>query len=210
MLIIDEEKGRKHRLLKQQEAERQRLAEWVKEQEANQIWLRDDNNPTNVMRQMGFPLTAAQFESKLKRILPNMHTEFNFFRPDKKALYVIDRRGKNYVCPYESGLMPEHSILAQKTEEIWDGTTFHINRKDMPRAEWIPGKGFIFDERDQRPGVKKIQVPWHEVQRGWRTVLIYLVKQGFLSPAQVEKEFGTKDRIEWAQNMGRREHVTPW
>lgn len=210
MLVIDEAKARKLKAQIAVEKQKADLQEWVKNQTANAIWLNNDQNPTNVMRQMGRPLTAAQFEAKLKRILPNMHTEFNFFRPDKKALYVVDRRGKNYVCPYESGLMSEHSILAQKDEEVWDGTTFHIDRRDMPKGEWVPGEGWQFDPRDKRPGMKTVTQPWHEVMRGWRTVLIYLVKEGYLSPAIVEREFDSDDRPEWAGQMGKRPITRPW
>lgn len=205
-----------------QEAVRERMKAWVLEQIKDSVYVREHEiSPANSERQLGRYMTSAEFEQRLKKKFPNLHFEVNPFNPTKKALYVIDRRGKTYICSYENGFMPEHSIMKIKEIEVPDLDILrqkdpvrhglgHIERKDLPKSEFDPKQGFIAVSTGLKPGFKKVAVPWGEVVRGWRTVLVKLVLANVTTPAEVEAIFGAANRREWAEHMGKREKTLPW
>ncbi len=158
------------------------------------------DNPSIWERQLGQPFTSLEFERRLKKLNPNLHFEVHPAKPDKKCLYLIDIRGKQFICAYENGYMPEQSVWRTKDEEIWDGTT-HIKKADLPDGEFVDGE-WMWNSKE-RPGYTTVKIPYGEAIRGWRTVLLKIIGNFINTPAEVEKIFGTADTAGWAQHTGK-------
>lgn len=194
------------------EKHREDVKQWVMQQVAHAVYLEDtDLSPANSDRQLGRPMFANELEVRLKKLSSNFLAETNPFNASKKALYyAYPGKGKVFVCAYENGVMPEHSIMKVKEEEVWDVEQTHIDRKDLPKHEYQRGVGFRFDPTAPRPGFKKVKLPWGEQKRGWRTVLLKIVIGGLATITDVERIFGTDDRAEWAGHTGKKPVTTPW
>lgn len=202
------------------EKQKQDKIRWAKEQEEDCVFIDNDYiSPANEERQLGKVMLTIDFENKLKSLVPNIQFQFNQFNPAMKAYYILRGNKLQYLGAYHAGYMPEHSIVKRKMEVVWDpkATEAPLKRADLPRSEWVPGKGIVWDETVVRPGWKKIYKPAGELKRGWRTVLIKLVLEGLLTPHQVEKNFGepssTFGKRAWAFHSGQRndkEFVMPW
>ena len=180
--------------------------EWIKQQEALAIYVKHDElSPCNVEKQMGQKMWPHEFESKLKKLNPSLFSEVNTFNKNKRMLYIMENGVKKGICPFENTIMPEHSIVAVKEERYPDPNLYRDNEGNP-----------IYDrtEANKDPdnyGWITHLIPWHEAFRGWRTVLIKLVKEGIASPSQIEQVFGSSDTTGWAYAMGKRENkLTPW
>jgi hypothetical protein len=179
------------------------------EQEKNAIFLaRLEQDPTNPQVQMGREMSPKELERRLKKLNPNLQFAINSHNTTKKYVFCDHNGTKETLCPYENSTMPERSVLKKKAQEVQDMSVSKIERKDLPRATFVPGQGFVFDSL--LPGFKVIQQPWGEAVRGWRTVLIKLVKMGYLTPAQVEREFGSDNTAQWASHLGKQRIAVAW
>lgn len=82
------------------------------------------------------------------------------------------------------------------------------------QSAWEPnGKGigeWIFEPDAVLPGMKKIVHPWGEFMRGYRTILLRLVIDRYISPAQAETTFLRDQTPEWAAGMGHHAKSRPW
>lgn len=139
----------------------------------NQVCLAPDGNRDvgNWLQQCGRPLLTSEFMRLVKRLNPNVGSEPAIQDPSKHVLYVEEsfrndamgwERRKRYLCGMEAQIMPEFSVRLWK----WD---------KMPDPSGLP----------QWVDVKK---PTGEM-RGWRTVLVRLMKERLVSPAGVEQLF---------------------
>jgi hypothetical protein len=132
---------------------------------------------------------------------------------------------------YPTGVLPERSIWRECDEWVPDPsyvpTPGDVDQNDW---EWVPLKGhetqFITDplrpgagkhghwqrkaEDKGRAGWKKLKHAWGEKQRGWRTVLLQLVKLHLLTVQQVEDEFLSDNTPEWARHTGKQNIFRPW
>lgn len=191
------------------EVQRQKTRDYIAEQTQYSVYLNSaKDNPSVWERQLGRAFTTPELENRLKKLNPNLCFERHPFKPDKKCLYHIDQRGKQFICAYENGFSPEHSVMRTKTEEVWNGDT-HINKKDLPKGEFVPGRGFIWDS-PVNPGFKHVEIPYGERIRGWRTVLIKLLASGLCTINSVENIFGCDDTAEWKQHTGKGKTGIPW
>ena len=187
-----------------------------------------DNSPSNFDRQLGKALMDHEVEKRLKRICPNLRFENSPVNPSKKWMWFEFPDGSRFkVMNYEKGLIPEHSLMQQVEKEVLDTDVllgkYHLNRYDLPKHEIIPHEfnedgslkklgDVIFDDRETRPGLKKVRIPWREVIRGYRTMVAMLRHCGYITVADAEREFGADNRSEWAIHMGKRsrDEKTPW
>ncbi len=191
------------------EKQRHEALQYVADQTKYAVYLNDaTDNPSIWERQLGHPYTSVDFEARLRKLNPNLIFEHHPYKPDKKCLYHVNRLGKHFICAYENGYAPEHSVMRTRTEEVWTGQT-HIIKKDLPKGEFVPGKGFIWDSR-VTPGFKEVEVPWGEAIRGWRTVLIKLVGNLIVTVSEVERVFGADDTAEWKKHTGKGVTSIPW
>ena len=214
MLIVDSANAPRLVAGNKREKHDAQIQKWVEDQTETAKYLNDPNdNPTILARQLGRMMTSDELEKKLKKMDPNLHFEWNQFNSSKKMMYHIRPGvGKYSVCPYEAGPMPEHSVLKQKVEMVRDFSVGMVgkpalDRKDLPKYEWVPGQGYVFDSTATLPGWKKVTLPWGEHKRGWRTVLIRLVERGIFTPPQIESVFGADDTPNWAKHMGKQNSI---
>ncbi len=185
-------------------AEKQaKMAAWIKDQEANCICADTltENNPTDILSRIGKPMQATALEAKLKVLNPSLCFQWNEFNSTKKAMYRSTPKGPEYLFPYDSGLMPERSIMAVEEEMIPDAAVFQ--------------PGFVLDRKEfkadgSNPYSRKVKKVWNERQRGWRTVLLKLVRCGALTVTQVETTFGSANTREWQGHLGKAPVTTPW
>ncbi len=197
------------------EKQREQMAAWVEQQTKNSIFLEDEKtNPANALARIGKAMLAGELEGKLKKLNSSLHFEYNSFNSTKKMIYLVDRRGKTPLFPYEAGVMPERSIMNTKeemvpVEDIYESTTFKMNRKDLGKQTWDEKKQeFVSDTPN--PYLRKVLIPWSEKTRGWRTILIKLVIAGAITPKQAEDTFGSHNTREWQNSLGKAKHNLPW
>lgn len=214
MLIKDSEVLTREQVLTPQEKHRAELMGWLEEEAKRFVVVEDSDtvNPTNLGQQLGRPMTSAELELRLGKLLPpSIRFVHNPWIHDKRAVVRVKPEGGfDTICPYESGFMPEHEVLKANVEWVRDRHQTHLDRKDLPKYEIVPGAGVVWDSGAVRPGWKKVVRLGHTLKRGWRTVLIRLVQAGLLTPTQVEREFGVDDRVQWANAMGKRSIIAEY
>lgn len=202
MLLNTSNNEAMHRRLNAQAAKQAQMKTWITEQEANCIAdLDPESNPTDILSRIGKPMHENAFEAKLKVLNPSLIFQWNEFNSTKKAMYRATPKGPEYLFPYDSGLMPERSIMAVEEEMVPDAAVFT--------------PGFVIERKEFKPDgtnpyYRKVKKVWNEKQRGWRTVLIKLVKCGLLTPTQVETAFGAANTKEWQGHLGKTAVTTPW
>jgi len=219
MLIRDEALQDRHAVISPQEAHMAKVKQWAAEQARHCIYVQDDDlSPGNAEKQLGTPLMSEEFERRLAKVLPpNCKFITHPIRPWIRVIIRVFPDGTSEtICPYERGLMPEHSILRIRTEWVRDFSTTRIDRKDLPKADFIPGVGHVFEKDAPRPGWRKIYHLCGEdptagkKTRGWRTVLIRCVEMGVITPTAAEREFGVDDSPQWAAHLGKQKITLPW
>lgn len=214
MLINDSVVQARSRKLTPQEKHAADVAAWIAEEEKRAVLVEDTMliNPASFDQQVGRPITSAELEMKLGKILPpNIIFISNPFVRDKRAaVRVLPNGARETIVPYEAGWMPEHSVFDVKVEWIRDKSITHFTRKDMAKSSYEITPSGIMWTSDHRPGWKKVIKLWNEKKRGWRTVLIRLVQNNLMTPTQAERLFGSDDRVQWANAMGKRSVVADY
>lgn len=176
------------------------------------IWIDTADDPTDLKRVAKGMLTE-DFERKLHKLNPRLRFATLPLKTDKRCVWVEDAAGTAFpISSYEAGWIPESSLRRRETEIIKNSTNVmkvkngkvfnHFERADFPKSEWNP-ETQEFDFAGLCPNEEKIEVPWTEVKRGYRTVLLYLLEAGELDLDQVEREFGAGDTRGWAVHTGR-------
>ena len=208
--VRDEQSQRRDAWRKAYEKHKQEKIKWAKEQEEDCVWVENDYiSPANEERQLGRIMSTKDWEDRVRKLVPSAHFEHNPFNPSMKALYILKNGKKDYVCAYHAGFMPEHSIVKVKEEVVWDPAQTDKPLGRVSESSYTKTDREVrFDPNVLRPGWKKIKKPAGELKRGWRTPLIKLVLSGFLTPSQVEKEFGEPSSLygkkAWAYYSGRK------
>lgn len=221
MLIKDEATQLNHAVVSPKEADEAKRMAWAKEVwEHAKVMVDPATSPTNWERQAGRRLKIQDLENRLVKLNKNLQFEVIPEKPTHKRMNILYGGTKERVCVYNNNeYIPEYSIFDWKEEEVIDTELKHIKRTDLPQAEWkgleydpvtgdVRGEGYRF--KGDIPGVTKVKRPWHELVRGWRTMLAYLVHHGLTSPELVEREFGGSSRVSWAAQMGRSKHELPF
>jgi hypothetical protein len=192
------------------------LQEYYRRTHSQAVWIDTPDDPTSALRAAQGCLTE-EFETRLSKLNRNLQFKTLPLKPDKRVCYVW-RLGKAIpLCVYENPWIPEFSLRARETEIEFNPTPFfkpdvrnaqgqqglmHLDRKDMPKSEWDPEKGeTVF--HGLLPGEEEVELPWREVKRGWRTVLLYLLAAGELFLGDVEREFGAANTRGWKVATGR-------
>lgn len=203
------------------EAQKQKLLDYIA-QEQSHVVLLDDKliDPTNSTKQLGNYMESSLFEKKLITILPpSCFFIDNAWKPGFRAVVRRAPIATFYVdyetlCPYERGILPEHSVMQLVEKEIPDPDVISrrksISRKDLGKFEFKKGEGYIFDDTTVKPGYKRIKQLGREVKRGWRTICIKLIMAGVLTLDDVERVFGSKDDARWAAQTGKQTLILPW
>jgi len=175
----------------------QRQNALAQEIQSNTISVRDDGgrDTSSLLAQMGRPLGSVEVQRRLHLCNPKLIFERCIRYPELTGVYIeLDERTaaggwtkrKVHLFGMESGIMPEFSVLHQTT-------------KHMPNPEVIAGGG----KEIAREAVKWMEVPTFAGEtRGWRTVLIRLLKAKLITRADVERHFDwapSQDSQRWAE-----------
>lgn len=183
----------------QKEAARQRAAS-LRDQailhdiHSNSITVSDDNGTdvSNLLAQMGRPLSAQEVIRRLKIINPSLIFELSIKYPNLYGIYINHQQRnatggwdtvKTHICGMESGIMPEFSVLHKKKINVVDPDVF--SGKQLPR--------------DEKAGWKEIDT-FSDETRGWRSVLIRLMKQKLITRYDVQRHFNwlpDRDSKKW-------------
>lgn len=138
---------------------------------------------TNAEQQLGRPLTCKEITKRLKRCNQNFVFERSKADGTKMGIYIVETRPdavtgfvstqRRFVCGMEFGISPEFSIRHYEDEKIPD-----------PEVE----------------GHWRIIKHFKKETRGWRTVLMRLMKERLITEAQVNQHFETaagRDSRNW-------------
>lgn len=215
MLIKDSEQFLKTLVSAQFEAQDAKLRQWEEESVANSILVKDgDLNAGNAAYQMGKAYTNFEFEAKLQKLNPNFR--FNTFKNKEgqpaRGIWLLTPEGMKSIMGYGVGLIPENSIRRVYYKDIREKGVkkIHIDRSEI-KADWDnENKEFKFDTSKPMPGFRRVWLADRELVRGWRTVLLRLMQEGYLKLTDVEREFGISDRQTWAYGTGKAGADKPW
>ena len=219
MLVLDSQRLEQRRQEKTVERHREQIRKAYENLFSLSVWIDSEENPTDILKRLGTPMTHLELEARLKKLTGELHFEdhpdnwrrkalpgtwlsgslpLSYTTPKRVAYRVLPDGSRQYLFAYEAGIMPEYSILRRISLDRWDGKTTHIDRKDLGR--------------DLKPGTKRLDLPWREEVRGWRTVLVRLIQCGILTVEQVERTFGSGKTASWAAKTGKRDRSLspPW
>jgi hypothetical protein len=197
MLILDspaQERWDRAKAIERTQQQRQQALEH--EIFSNTISVRDDagRDTSNLLAQMGRPLTSAEVQRRLHLCNPKLIFEQSIRHPELVGVYIEkDERTaaggwtkrKVHQFGMESGIMPEFSVRHQTTKRV-------------PNPEVIAGGG----KQISREAVKWLEVPtFYAETRGWRTVLLRALHRGLITRGDAEKYFDwtpSQDSELWA------------
>ena len=193
-----------------------RLQDHYRKVHSQAVWIDTPDDPTAMARAARGCLTE-DFEKRLLKLNPRLHFKTLPMKPDKRVCYIWRLGVAIPLCVYENPWIPELSLRSRQTEIEFNPIPFfnpdrrnrdgqqalmHIDSKDMPKSEWDVEKGeTVF--HGLLPGEEEVELPWREVKRGWRTVLLYLLAAGELFLDDVEREFGAGDTRGWKVATGK-------
>jgi len=166
-------------------ATEKRQRQLAEELEKHQITVEADAgyDISNMMAQIGRPLSAQVVMEKLKKCNSRLYFEVSPWDKSKIGVYLQDPSGTVYmnprgevltikhICGMESGIMPEFTVIHKTKTKVANDELF--GKEEATR-----------------------DVPWKQVEtyldqtRGWRTVLVRLLHGGFINRVDVEEHFG--------------------
>ena len=191
MLVKDTPVLARHRYMKRVENTRGLAIKGGSNDQSAARLVEDKNTSVaNAAVQMGRRLTSTEFMKKLHRINKDLvldphpavaapkdsaYYRLNF---DKAVLSLLVGDQKIYIMVCEGDYMPEWDTMNTKKAKVPDGD---------PGAAW-----------------KTVDIPWHLVKRGWRTVLARLIVKRIVGLEAAEREFGAGARKSWAIMTGKK------
>lgn len=191
MLVKDTPVLARHSYMKKVENSRGLALKGVRNDKQNSNLVGDKNTSVaNPDVQMGKRLTATEFITRLHKINKDIvlepHPAVNapkdsaFYRLnfDKAVLSLMVGDQKIYIMVCEGDYMPEWDTMNTKKTRVPDGDVGGV---------W-----------------KTVEIPWHLVKRGWRTVLARLIVKRIITLDAAEREFGAGTRKSWAIMTGKK------
>lgn len=186
MLALDSEAQarwqREGKREKQRQEKRQALD---KEIRSNTITIQDDagRDTSCLLAQMGRPLASQEVQRRLHLCNPNLIFVRNPRYPELTAIYIEKdertpaggwQKKRFHICGMESGIMPECSVLHKTKIKVANPAILGFGEKVIPREamKWMEVETFYAETR------------------GWRTVLLRLMKAELITRWHVERYFG--------------------
>lgn len=134
---------------------------------------------TSAEKQAGNTLTSAAFMARLRKINPDLimvphpnQNQAEWLKNTGLLYLTLPDQTLEYLMPCEWDRMPEWSVMSQSTAR---------------KPDWKAGGLW-----------KTVPVVGRETKRGWRTILIRLIKKRLITLGATEKEFGIpSDRQSW-------------
>ncbi len=184
---------------------------YIKQQLENAVYLNSNNtNPCLVEKQLGNSLTPEQFGAKLKKLNPSLKIETHPTNPSKICIYYNNGTTREYITVCENILIPEHSIMCVKEEEVPDTDIMRKRTIGGVTVNHIDKRDLVSQNNGCAPGFKKVKIPWSEARRGWRTVLCKIIDHGYVTPTDVEIVFGSDNTPQWKRQMGKGNPTELW
>lgn len=189
MLVLDTSGQERWRGAEKQESRHEsRRKALDQEIRSNTITVESDagRDVTNLLAQMGRPMSCGQVMDRLRLANPNLVFELSKADATKMGVYVMRdvrqstgsvERKKVFLFGMESGFMPEFSVL-------------HKAKAHLPNPELLGSKE------------KTREVDWLSIDtfasetRGWRTVLVRLLHQKLITEHEVNKYFGWSPSVD--------------
>lgn len=213
MLVKDSQWLEKAAAQAQLESYRAQILAWAQLEAENCKYLLDEKtDPTFIPRRLGRPMHHEKLEGKIKKLVPGMKFIWGPLSDviGTKKMVLYGPQGEvRWECVYNTGMMPERSILARKTRDVLDTNLKTWSRKDLPKYEFVPGEGYRWDPDAPPPGFKRVEEPHREVRRGWRTILLRLIVESIVPLTAVERVFGSDSTPEWHGHT-RGQVTRPW
>ena len=186
MLALDTEAQERWKREGKREKHRQeRRAALDKEIRSNTISVEDDagRDTSSLLAQMGRPLTSQEVQRRLHLCNPSLIFVRNPRYPELTAVYIerdertqagTGEKKRKHVCGMESGIMPECSVLHKTKIKVGNPDILGHGDKMIPREamKWMEVETFYAETR------------------GWRTVLLRLMKADLITRWHVEQYFG--------------------
>lgn len=203
--LVDEEKAKKLAFFQKCEADKQKVVDWLKNEEQGLIIV-DANNPVDVPEyQLGTPLNWHKFEKMLRKLPSGDNYVMEDLKDAPKARYLsfVSPKGRIKIGAYGKIDIPEYSTICVEEVVVRDFSLNMLKPVDMPKVRWNPEKGeHETVDGGLLPGWKKIyktigENPWDLKSRGYRTLLMRIVHNKLATPDEVEKVFGKSSRASW-------------
>lgn len=187
MLGVDELTQIRWRQQEQKQAQqecRQRSLKQEIDSHSASVALDAGRDTSNLLAQMGNPLSSQEVERRLKLCNPRLIFERSIRYPNLIGIYInLQERTptgawgtvKKHICGMEAGMMPEFSVLHKKTEKVANPELIG-NTKPTREVDWKTVETFA-DET-----------------RGWRTVLARLLKARLINQGDIDKHFPLPSR----------------
>jgi len=199
MLGLDTEKHLSWRseAAKEKAAELRRK-ELVHEIMSNTVTVEDDagRDVSELLAQLGKPMPSQDVIAKLKLCNPRLifikHPTYELYgiyvkKLERNLTGSLEER-QIHVCGMESGIMPEFSVLHKTTKNVPDPELLG-NKTPTREVNWKQVPTFLAETR------------------GWRTVLVRLLKAGLISEGQVRQYFGwepSRQSRKWHERVSQR------
>lgn len=183
-LVLDTETQQQHAMAAGAEASAAKRAEMLDQEiRSNTISVEDDagRNSGDILAQLGRPLAAQEVIRRLKLCNGRLIFEQSIRYPNLTGIYIEKwernaaggwTKRKMHICGMESGIMPEFSVLHKTTKQVANPDLFGTEKPVGRDLQWKEVPTFL----DQT--------------RGWRTVLLRLMKANLINRWDVEQHFG--------------------
>jgi len=162
---------------------------------SNTISVDPDNGRevSDLLAQMGRPLSSQEVQRRINLINPRIIFERCIRYPELTGVYIeVEERNpaggftkrKMHLFGMESGMMPEFSVLHKTKKNIANPDLFG-NKTPTREVDWLKVDTFASETR------------------GWRTVLIRLLKARLINRIDVERFFGwspSQESEKWSTN----------
>lgn len=157
------------------EGQRYEVERMLRDQAFVSDWETSVSNP---FRQMGLVKDYRVLDKELRELNPQIRLVPHPTNHTKAHVVV-----QGVVKRATERVMPEFSIMATVEEEVPILENRTISLED--------------------PSMETVKRPGREVLRGWRTLLLMLIRDGHLTLTAVEKKFGSCERPTWVHHAGK-------
>ncbi len=216
--VVDSITAARHQAQIQQEMAWQQEADYVKAFEDTYRYINVED-VSSLDRQAGKRMVRSLFESRLQKLNPSI--SFYTWFPDENTsafmnvpdgmgvrdVYRATPEGRERVSRYrDEAILNEYSIILLRDKKVAAmGADGFLEKQitDLPKIHRRRLKDGTWDvEFEGLANTEKlIKEPCGEI-RGWRSVLLQLIKARVLDLGAVEREFGAGDRLTWAAKLG--------
>ena len=155
--------------------------------------IEDGVDCASLPERLGRPLMTEEVKRRLLLCNPNLIIERSIKHPEMTGLYFEkdERTAANTWAKRKVFLFTMSSSEIMPEMEV-----AHVTMKKVPNPDFVNATG---GQKVDRDVVKWIEVPTvYDLTRGWRTVLLRLLKAELITRADVQKHFG------WEPSMGSR------